>query len=203
MPGEGPPTIRERSSPLLSPDLDFQGQDHDNPQRKLADPNHRCAPSEAPAGPTPAGVLHSTQIILGYDRAVAWWVHQHLADPPADWGSCTTIGIARGGDLIAGVVFNNFCWPNIEGSIASTTPRWCSRRNLAAIFAYPFRQLDCHRMGATTGVTNQPVRAFLCRLGFREEGVCRQAWPPSVANPTGDAVLYGMTPDECRWLAAK
>lgn len=174
MPGEGPPTIGERSSPRLAPDPE-----------------------------SPASVLHSTQIVLGYDRAVAWWVHQHLVDPPADWGKCTAIGIAQDGDLIAGIVFNNFCWPNIEASIASTTPRWCSRRNLAAIFAFPFRQLGCRRMGATTGLTNQTARSFLCRLGFRQEGICHQAWPLSVANPTGDAVLYGMTPDECRWLLRK
>jgi RimJ/RimL family protein N-acetyltransferase len=146
--------------------------------------------------------LEATTIVLGYDGAVAFWVRQRLTDPVIeDWGPCTAIGIAQDGDLIAGIVFNNLRWPNIEASIASTTPRWCSRRNLAAIFAYPFRQLDCHRLGATTGVKNQPARAFLCRLGFREEGICRQALPPSAANPAGDAVIYGMTPGECWWLS--
>ena len=150
---------------------------------------------------TPIAAGDATTIVLGYDQAVAWWVRQHLVDPPDDWGSCTTIGIALDGDLIAGIVFNNFRYPSIEASIASTTPRWCSRRNLAAIFAYPFRQLDCRRLGATTGVTNQPARAFLCRLGFREEGICLQALRPSAANPSGDAVIHGMTPGECRWLS--
>jgi RimJ/RimL family protein N-acetyltransferase len=146
----------------------------------------------------------ATTIVLGHDQAVAFWVRQRLTDPPIeDWGSCAAIGIAQGGDLIAGIVFNNFRWPTIEASIASTSPRWCSRKNLAVIFAYPFRQLDCRRLGATTGVKNQPARAFLCRLGFREEGICLQALPPSAANPAGDAVIHGMTPGECRWLPAK
>lgn len=201
MPGEGPPARCGRSSPLLTPDLDFHHQDHDNPQRKLADPLHRIAPSEAPAGPTPAGVSYSTQIILGYDRAVAEWVRRRLTDPPVeDWGPCVALGIARGPELVAGIVFNNYRHPSIEASIASSTPSWCSRRNLAAIFAYPFRQLGCRRVGAMTGITNQPARAFLCRLGFREEGILRQALPPSAANPMGDAVLYGITLAECRWL---
>jgi RimJ/RimL family protein N-acetyltransferase len=143
--------------------------------------------------------MEATQVVLGYDRAVAEWVRQRLP-MIGEWGPATAIGIARGGELIAGVVYNNFRWLSIEASIASTSPAWCSRRNLAAIFSYPFRQLQCRRLGALTEVTNQPARAFLCRLGFREEGVLRQALPPSAANPEGDAVIYGMTPEECRWL---
>lgn len=137
----------------------------------------------------------ATQIIAGHDAAVAEWARRHFG-VRVEWGPCAAIGIARGGDLIAGIVFNNFRWPSIEASIASTRPDWASRRNLAAIFAYPFRQLDCRRVGALTEVTNQPVRAFLCRLGFQEEGVLRDALV------SGDAVIFGMTRAECRWLPA-
>ena len=145
--------------------------------------------------------IEATRIVVGRDAAVAEWVRLRLDNPPIDdWGPCVAIGIAIGGELVAGVVYNNLRWPSIEASIASTSPRWCSRRNLAAIFFYPFRQLACRRLGAMTGVTNQPARAFLCRLGFRDEGCCRQALKPSAANPAGDAVIYGMTPAECRWL---
>ena len=155
-----------------------------------------------------------TQIILGRDLAVAEWVRRRLADPAIavggestlspswDWGPCTAIGVARGSELVAGIVYNNYRWPSIEATIASSTPAWCSRRNLAAIFAYPFRQLGCRRLGASTGDTNQPARAFLCRLGFRQEGLLRQALPPSLLNRAGDAVIYGMTAAECRWLPA-
>jgi hypothetical protein len=130
----------------------------------------------------------ATRIIVGHDVAVAEWVRQRL-ERVHDWGPCQAIGVARGDELIAGVVYNNLIWPSIEASVASTDPGWCSRRNLAAIFAYPFRLLWAGRSDR-----GQPVRAFLCRLGFREEGLCRQALP------SGDAVIYGMTPEECRWL---
>lgn len=133
-------------------------------------------------------------LILGRDRAIAEWVRQQLAPVIDDWGPMAAIGIARGPEIIAGIVYNNYRWPSIEASIAATSPSWCSRRMLAAIFAFPFRQLGCRRLGASTEVTNQPARAFLCRLGFREEGLLR------CALPHGDAVLYGMTAAECRWL---
>jgi RimJ/RimL family protein N-acetyltransferase len=46
--------------------------------------------------------------------------------------------------------------------------------------------------------TNQPARAFLCRLGFREEG-----YHPD-ALPLGDAVTYGLLrKDAARWLEDK
>lgn len=142
----------------------------------------------------------TTTILVGWDRAVAEWVRERLDPPIEDWGKYTAIGVALENELIAGIVFNNFRYPSIEMSIAAATPRWCSRRNLAAIFAYPFWQLGCRRAGAVTQITNQPVRAFLCRIGFRKEGVCRQLLSPSATNPSGDAAIYGMTPAECRWL---
>jgi RimJ/RimL family protein N-acetyltransferase len=117
-----------------------------------------------------------------------------------DWGPCRAIGIAENGELIAAIVFNNYHWPNIECSIASSSGHWCSRRNLAAIFAYPFRQLACRRVGATTEATNQPVRQFLLRLGFCHEGLMRCAFPPTPGNPEGHAAVFGMLEAECAWL---
>ena len=135
-----------------------------------------------------------TVVIVGRDAAVAEWVRERVRFVE-HWGPCRAIGIARGAELIAGVVYNNHRGPTIEASIASTEPSWCSRRNLAAIFAYPFRQLDCTRLGACTEANDAPVRAFLSRLGFREEGLLKSALPERL-----DAVIYGMTPEECRWL---
>ena len=135
-----------------------------------------------------------TMILVGWDIAVAEWVRQRVYHVET-WGPFTAIGVVRGSDLIAGIVYNNFRWPTMEASIASTDASWCSRRNLAAIFAYPFRQCECTRLGATTEATNQPVRAFLGRLGFREEGLLKSALPDRA-----DAVIFGMTPEECRWL---
>jgi RimJ/RimL family protein N-acetyltransferase len=134
-----------------------------------------------------------TQVVVGRDAAVAEWVLERTPHVET-WGPCRAIGIARGDELVAGVVYNNCRWPSIEASIASTEPSWCSRRNLAAIFAYPFRQLGCTRLGAVTAAENHDVRGFLKRLGFRQEGLLKSALPGR-----RDAVIFGMTPEECRW----
>lgn len=134
----------------------------------------------------------ATTVVLG-DLEAPEWVRLRVKFVPA-WGPCAGLGIRHDGELIAGVVYNHFVWPSIEASIASTTPAWCSRRNLRVIFSYPFEQLDCRRLGATTEAGNTHARAFLKRLGFREEGVARDLLP------NGDAVIFGMRRSECLWL---
>jgi len=133
------------------------------------------------------------RLLIGDDEAIARWVGQRVGVD--DFGKCVTIGILSGDELIAGVVFNNYRPPGIEATIASTSPRWCNRATLAVIFGYVFDQLRCRRLTAITEATNQPVRAFLCHLGFREEGLLRHGFM------TGDAALYGMVREDCRWLA--
>jgi RimJ/RimL family protein N-acetyltransferase len=142
-----------------------------------------------------------TKVIVGWDAAVAEWVRARIPDPVDDWGPCAALGITDddGRELIAGIVFNNYRWPTVESSIASTTPHWCSRRNLAAIFAYPFWQLEVRRVGALTAAQNTGVRRFLLRLGYRQEGVARQAVRLD-GGAVGDAVIFGMLRSECRWL---
>ena len=134
----------------------------------------------------------ATTVVLG-DLDAAEWVRRQVK-LVLDWGPHTALGIRYDDALIAGVVFSHFTWPSIEASIASVTPAWCSRRNLKVIFSYPFEQLQCRRLGAMTEADNMHSRQFLRRLGFREEGIMRDALP------SGDAVIYGMRASECLWL---
>jgi hypothetical protein len=144
------------------------------------------------------------QIITGWDKALAHWVGQGLG---VDLGSaCAALGFADGDNLLAAVAYHDFAWPNIEGSIFATSPRWANRRTLFSCFYVPFLQLKCRRFGARTAVTNQPTRAFLCRLGFTLEGVARQAMRVTIPaenpeeNEVVDAAIFGMLGHECRWL---
>jgi RimJ/RimL family protein N-acetyltransferase len=135
-------------------------------------------------------------LLVGYDVEIADWVGKRL--DITNFGPCTTLGIADEDGLIAGIVFNNYRSAiGMEASIASTSPRWCSRGTLAAIFGYVFDQVGCRRLTATTEAKNQPVRAFLCHLGFREEGLLRHGFPQD------DAVIFGMIREECRWLRTR
>ena len=140
----------------------------------------------------------TVHIVLGLDPLVARWVQERI--PGArDFGKCTAVGIADGDLLIAGAVYNNFHGHMIEGSIASISPKWCNKTTIRAFLAYPFLQLKVGRLQSTVAKKNKHTRRFLERLGFRLEGVGRQAWPDG-----SDACVYSMLRHEAeKWLKQK
>jgi ribosomal protein S18 acetylase RimI-like enzyme len=113
-----------------------------------------------------------------------------------DFGNCTTIGVVHKNQIVAVALYNKFLFPNIEVTFVTASPNWASPGAVKTILRYPFQQLNCKRITATTEATNQRARAFLCRLGFKQEG-----YHPD-ATPNGDAVTYGLLrKDAARWLA--
>lgn len=133
-------------------------------------------------------------LIYGPKEYLADWAGKRLGIK--DWGPCSTIGVIRGFEIVAVAVYNNYIWPNIEASIVSTDRRWATPDVIRVLMRYPFVQLGVKRLTSTTAETNQPARAFLCRLGFRQEGVHPDALPD------GTAISYGLLRrDAERWLA--
>jgi RimJ/RimL family protein N-acetyltransferase len=133
-------------------------------------------------------------LIYGHTRVLAQWAGERLGI--ADFGPCSTIGVLRRGEIAAVAVFNCYRLPNIEISFVVADPRWATPEAVKAIISYPFKQLGCKRLTSITEVKNQRARAFLCRLGFRFEGIHPDCLP------SGDAVSYGLLrKDAARWLA--
>lgn len=86
---------------------------------------------------------------------------------------CTAIGRVRDGEIVAGVVFNVFSWPDIEVTVAAE-PGGLTRGLIAACGRYVFEQLGCLRASITT---EQPyVIDLATRLGAQTEGRKRNAF---------------------------
>jgi RimJ/RimL family protein N-acetyltransferase len=136
-------------------------------------------------------------LLYGADKDVREWVSQGLFDSP--YAFCETdiaIGIVKNNKLIAGVVYNNYMPEvSIEMSIYSIDKRWAIRHNLKALFNYPFTQLRLRRVTALCSSNERDVMKFLERLGFKQEGIHREAHPQG-----GDSVSYGMLRNECRYI---
>lgn len=134
-------------------------------------------------------------LLYGQDDQVREWVRQQVPIV-GDQRPCTAIGVKRHGKLVAGVVYNNYRQSigDIQMSMAATTPRWATRETIARLFFYPFVELNCRRITALTLASNQPVRAFLCRVGFTLEGVIREYLDGQ------DTCAFGMLRRECFWL---
>jgi RimJ/RimL family protein N-acetyltransferase len=99
------------------------------------------------------------------------------------------------GDLLGVVLFNHFCGTNIELSIWTASPKWCSRRFLHTCFNYVFNRCGCRRCSILVRTTNNKMLDLAERLGFQREGLVREAFEDG-----SDGVLLGMLRAECVWL---
>ena len=135
-------------------------------------------------------------LLYGHDVALSRWAGQRIGI--SDFGPCVSIGVLARNALVAVAVFHQYRHPNIEISFVTSDKHWATPQTVRGILRYPFIDLGCKRLTAITEATNQPTRAFLCRLGFHEEGYHVDAFE------NGDAVTYGLLrKDASRWLAGE
>ncbi|MFT8896263.1 MAG: GNAT family protein [Acetobacter sp.] len=100
-----------------------------------------------------------------------------------------TMGIERDGEIIAGMLFNNFTGHDIHVTIAGTG--W-TRRFLRAFGRYLFDHLRVERF---TGITEkQNVVDIVERIGGQREGVMRNHF-----GPGRDGIVLGVLKDEYRY----
>jgi RimJ/RimL family protein N-acetyltransferase len=139
-----------------------------------------------------ASPIEAGRILLFADAFVGNWMshkfgHQFL--PPF-----TTMGFLDGNrQLVGGVIFNQYHEGDIEISIYA--PGRLRRGHIVAICRYVFETLKCNRISARTRASSLDVRRNLDRAGFVQEGTLRRYYEDGE-----NAVLYGMTKEDCRWL---
>jgi RimJ/RimL family protein N-acetyltransferase len=133
--------------------------------------------------------------IYGEDERVCQWVAQRL--DVSNWGPDPVgIGLEQDGELIAGVVFNQYDEANVNMHIASEPGKnWLTREFLTCCFAYPFVQLGVNRVTGLVRTDNLPAQKFDEHLGFKREGLVRRAYTDGT-----DMIVYGMLKEECKWL---
>lgn len=131
------------------------------------------------------------QLVYGQDELIVPWICNQLQiiNPHP----CVTIGVSSDNRLVAAALYNNLQLDtvkkpmSIEISFVTIDKRWASRVIISSLLGYPFCQLKVKRVHSTVWKKNRNVRQFLERLGFKLEGVGRQAWPHG-----GDACVYSM-----------
>ncbi len=132
-------------------------------------------------------------IVLGYDRELSLWASSRLGISP--FQNSVAIGVAHGGKIAAVAVFDLYSDPDIRITFVTESARWASPGAVSFILGYPFRQLGVKRLTAITEASNQRARAFLCRLGFKQEGIHPDLFP------SGEGISYGLLrKDAEKWL---
>ena len=145
------------------------------------------ASASLPDGPVIVGRF----LLCADDMVAAWMAAQVDADhiiPPYT----AFAALSADGQIAGAVLFNALQEASVEVSLVA--PRRVSRSLLRAASRYAFETLGCHRVTARTRASNLPVRRFIEKAGFRQEGVLR-----SYYRDGDDAILFGMLKTECRW----
>lgn len=107
-----------------------------------------------------------------WDRRVADWAAAHIPDCQRGFGECQALGVVKGGSLVAGVVYHDWCPERgtIQISAGATVPRWTTRQIIAEIFNYPLS--FCQMVWMQTDPEN-PARAIWGKLGAQEYQIDR------------------------------
>lgn len=136
-----------------------------------------------------------TSRLVTDDKArIGSWVAQQV-EQSAQWGSHSAFGVERDGEIVAGVVVNNFNGHNATCHIAVSRPGKDMITLLRAVADYAFRQCKLKRLTGLVDASKPHVLAFDKHIGWEEEFLMKQA-----GSDGGDLHVLVMWPHTCRWL---
>ncbi len=105
------------------------------------------------------------------------------------------IGIEADGAIRAVAVYEGFTEFDCDMHVAvDDSGKYLTRKILAAVFAYPFLQLNLRRISGRVAASNHRALKFDEQLGFEREG-----YHPHAAGDD-DVVSLGMIRARCRFL---
>ena len=128
------------------------------------------------------------------DHAVGHWTAKQLDGGYFEERS-RAIGLAKDGEIIAGVIYENwngqsiFCHIAIEGRITASY--------LAAIFDYPFNVCEIEKIIVPVDSANKKSVALVEKMGFAEEARVKDGMAD------GDLILFTLAKKDCKYLGER
>lgn len=111
-------------------------------------------------------------------------------------GRGTAIGWAKDGEIVAGVLYEDWNGANVICHIRAEG-RLGSPYFLSVIFDYPFNQLGVKRITVPISSNNAPCIRMVKNMGFRLEATLKEA------APDGDLLIFRLFRDECRFTKGR
>lgn len=133
-------------------------------------------------------------VLYGADARIADWVQRKTGVDPFPEGTAA-MGVMHRGKVVAGIVWHDYRGHDIHLTVAADSPRFCRPAVLRQLARYPFVQLGCARITSIVSSRNHAAIRFNEGLGMSLEGVLRRGF-----DGTHDALVYGVTRDDCRWI---
>jgi len=103
--------------------------------------------------------------------------------------------------VVVGWIYNGFITDNSRKIVdcqihvaARENTKWATKDFLFHAFSYPFDQIGCNRITALIKEKNKMALKTCIRLGFKKEGLLREA------QDGENLVVLGMLKKECKWI---
>ena len=133
------------------------------------------------------------ELVFDQRELVGHWVASQV-NQVADWGSFYAMGVVDKGEVIAGVVVNNFNGANATCHIAITRHTKLIIPLFRAVCDYAFNHCKLKRLTGMVPSNEPHILAFDKHLGFVEEFVMKDG------APGADMHVLVLWPTDCRWL---
>lgn len=112
-----------------------------------------------------------------------------------DWGTYRAIGLESDGEIVAGVVYDNYTGATIFMHIATLPGHKWTRNFLWFMFYYPFVQLGVKALRGMIPESNAESLSFARGLkGAHLEARLKDA------HPDGDMLIYCLPKEDCKYL---
>jgi len=135
----------------------------------------------------------ASHLIYGQEDRLLPWAQERIG--VAFRRDAYTLGLEKGGELVAVVVYDGFSEFDCNMHIASDgSSAWMNKSLLVSAFAYPFIQLKLNRVTGLVPSKNEAALKFDEHLGFEREGLHRKACGDD------DLISLGMLKENCRFI---
>lgn len=135
-----------------------------------------------------------SRLIFDQSERVGQWVAGQVEHTPT-WGEFYAMGAENdSGELVAGIVLNNYNSSNAMGHITIAKPGKYMIDLFRSFFVYTFEHCKLKRVTAGVPSTHHKMMKLAKHIGFEEEFVMKDG------APGGDMHLLVMRPENCSWL---
>jgi len=138
-----------------------------------------------------------TSLVFDQHARVGQWVAEQT-DQTASWGDFVAMGIDRDGEIVAGVVINNYNGTNATVHQAVKGFSKLVPELFYHVANYAFNHCGLKRLTGMVPVSMPDVIAFNHKHGFVDEFVMKYGAPDGE-----DLQIMVLWPENCRWLKPK
>lgn len=118
--------------------------------------------------------MSESRLVFDEKERVGAWVADQVGQT-CTWGSFYAMGAEVNGELVSGVVFNNYNATNATCHIACSKPNKLFLELLDHAYLYAFQSCKLRRLTGFVDVDNHKALKLDLHIGFQVEGMMREA----------------------------